>query len=115
MDNRIIRTMLIAAVFLRLQPVRSMQQDMMFSKTASTVENAANAMNTKNRLPHRRPPAMWLKMLGRVTKMRFGPLSGDTSNAKHAGKMIRPAVNATKVSSTATLTASPMSARPLPI
>ncbi len=68
----------------------------MFSNTARTVENAANAMNTKNRLPHRRPIAMWLKMFGRVTKIRFGPLSGDTLNAKHAGKMIRPAVKATK-------------------
>ena len=37
-DSRIISTMLMAAVFLRLQPVRSMQQDMMFSNTARTVE-----------------------------------------------------------------------------
>ena len=108
-------TVLNSATFLREAPVRSMQQDMMFSNTASTVENAANAMNTKNRLPHKRPIGMWLKILGRVTKIRFGPLSGETPNAKHAGKMIKPAVNATNVSRMATLTASPMSARPLPI
>ena len=92
-----------------------MQQDMMFSNTARTVEKAANAMNTKNRLPHRRPSAMWLKIFGSVTKIRFGPLSGATPKAKHAGKIIRPAVNATNVSRIATLTASPSNARPLPI
>ena len=39
------------ATFFRPAPVRSMPQEMMFSKTAKTVENAANARNTKNRLP----------------------------------------------------------------
>ena len=55
-----------------------MPQQMMFSKTASTVESAAKAMNRKNRLPHRRPIAIFAKMLGRVMKMRLGPLVWST-------------------------------------
>ena len=64
--------------FLRLQPDRSMVQDTMFSNTPSTVEKAAKLINTKNRLPHTRPRGMWLKILGRVMKIRLGPLSGCT-------------------------------------
>ena len=64
--------------FLRVQPVSSMPQQMMFSNTASTVDRAANAMNRKNRLPHRRPIAILAKMLGRVMKMRLGPLVWST-------------------------------------
>ena len=65
-----------------------------------TVVRAAALMNTKNRNPQKRPPAMLLKMLGRVMKMRPGPASGVTPKAKQAGKMMRPAVRATKVSRT---------------
>jgi len=64
--------------FLRLQPVSSMPQQMMFSNTASTVESAAKAMNRKNREPHNRPMAMLAKMLGRVMKIRLGPLVWST-------------------------------------
>ena len=42
------------------------------------VENAAKDINRKNRLPQRRPPLMALNTLGRVMKIRFGPLSGWT-------------------------------------
>ena len=59
--------------FLRVQPVSSMPQQMMFSNTASTVDRAAKAMNRKNRLPHSRPSAMLAKILGRVMKIRLGP------------------------------------------
>ena len=55
-----------------------MPQQMMFSNTASTVESAAKAMNRKNREPHRRPSAMLAKMLGRVMKIRLGPLVWST-------------------------------------
>ena len=51
---------------------------MMFSNTASTVDRAAKAMNRKNRVPHRRPSAMLAKMLGRVMKIRLGPLVWST-------------------------------------
>ena len=51
---------------------------MMFSNTASTVESAAKAMNRKNREPHNRPMAMLAKMLGRVMKIRLGPLVWST-------------------------------------
>ena len=59
--------------FLRVQPVSSMPQQMMFSNTASTVDRAAKAMNRKNRLPHNLPSAMLAKILGRVMKIRLGP------------------------------------------
>ena len=80
---------------------------MIFSNTAITVENAAKDIKMKNRLPQSRPPAMEMNTFGRVMKIRLGPLSGLIPKAKQAGKMINPAVNATQVSSTATLTASP--------
>ena len=80
---------------------------MIFSNTAITVENAANDINKKKKLPQIRPPAMEINTFGSVIKIRLGPLSGFTPKAKHAGKMISPAVIATKVSKTATLTASP--------
>ena len=83
---------------------------MMFSNTPITVENAANVMNTKNSAPQRRPIAIWLKIFGSVLKISAGPESGRTPYAKQAGKMIRPEVNATNVSSAATLTDSPRSA-----
>ena len=45
---------------------------MMFSKTARTVESAANDMNRKNRLPHNLPRPMFAKILGSVMNMRLG-------------------------------------------
>ena len=42
------------------------------------VEKDAKNINKKNRLPQILPPAMELKMLGRVIKIRDGPLSGLT-------------------------------------
>ena len=67
-----------SAAFLRVQPVRSMVQARMFSNTAMMVEKAAKLMNKKNRLPHTRPAGMSLNTLGRVMKMRLGPLSAGT-------------------------------------
>ena len=101
--------------FLLPQPVRSSTQAVISSKTASTVDSAANDMNTKNRLPHRRPRGMWLNMFGSVRKIRLGPLSTSTPYAKHAGKMISPEENATNVSSSATFTDSPRSDLSLPM
>ena len=101
-DSRIIRTMLTAAVFLRLQPGQ------IHAAGHDVLENSEHGRECRERHEHKEQScptagrtAMWLKMLGRVTKIRFGPLSGDTPNAKQAGKMIRPAVKATKVSSNA--------------
>ena len=51
----------------------SIQQERMFSKTASTVENAAKVINTKNNAPQRFPIGMLLNTLGSVTKIRLGP------------------------------------------
>ena len=72
------RTQLNQQVFLRLQPVRSMNIAAMFSNTPSTVEKAANDMKTKNSDPHSLPHFIWLKIFGRVMKMRDGPASGST-------------------------------------
>ena len=45
---------------------KSLVQDIIFSNTASTVDIAANDINTKNKLPHNLPSGMWLNILGRV-------------------------------------------------
>ena len=55
--------------FFRLQPKVSMQTARIFSNTARTVDKLAKIMNRKNSAPQNRPPAIWLKMLGRVTKI----------------------------------------------
>ncbi len=92
-----------------------MPQEMIFSNTARIVEKAANVMNTKNSVPHTRPPAIWLKIFGSVMKIRLGPISGLMSKAKQVGKMINPETNATKVSRIAIFTDSPSSDRLLSI
>ena len=71
-----ISTTLIAQAFFLDQPKRSILQEMMFSKTAITVESAANDMNTKNNAPQNLPPGILLNMLGRVMKISEGPASG---------------------------------------
>ncbi len=83
----------------------------MFSTTEMTVDSAAQLMNTKKRVPHIPPPGMELKILGSVMNTSPGPLSGLTPKAKQAGKIIRPAVKATKVSSPTISVASPVSVR----
>ena len=84
-----------------------MQMARMFSNTASTVEKLAKIMNRKNSAPQKRPPAMLMKTGGSVWKIREGPLSGVTPKVKQAGKMMVPAISATKVSSAQMRTASP--------
>ncbi len=51
---------------------------------------------------------MELKILGKVTKINPGPAPGSTPKEKQAGKIIRPAIRPTKVSSPAIQTASPV-------
>ena len=99
--------------FFLLQPVMSLVQEIRFSKIASTVENAANVINTKNRLPHSLPSGRWLKMFGSVINISFGPELTSTPYEKHAGNIISPEHSATKVSSTATFMDSPKRARSL--
>ena len=81
----------------------------MFSNTASSVESAENIINRKNSVPQRRPPAMWLNTVAMVSKSRLGPAFTSTPKVKQAGKIMRPAVTATKVSNMMTLTDSPSS------
>ena len=73
------------------------------------VDADAKNMQRKKIAPQSLPPAIELKIFGRVMKIRFGPLSGFTPNAKLAGKMISPDIRATHVSSTVIATASPAS------
>ena len=103
-----ISTRLTAQDFWRLHPVSSIPQEMMFSNTARIVENAAKNINKKNRLPQSLPSGIWLKIFGRVIKIRLGPEVWSTLNVKHAGKIINPESSATHVSRTVTHTASPV-------
>lgn len=57
-DRIIIIKILINEAFFLLHPVRSHEQEIIFSKTAITVDIAANAMNRKNMLPQMRPPGI---------------------------------------------------------
>ncbi|CCY82307.1 unknown [Clostridium sp. CAG:149] len=72
-ERIITTTRFTATAFFTEQPVRSVAKDTIFWNTAITVEPAANAMNTKNRLPQNLPPDILLNTLGRVTKIRDGP------------------------------------------
>ncbi len=65
-------------------------------------------MNMKNKAPQNLPKFMELKILGKVTKINPGPAPGSTPKEKQAGKIIRPAIRPTKVSSPAIQTASPV-------
>ena len=82
---------------------------MIFSNTAISVVIAANPMKRKNSAPQSLPPLIFAKMFGRVTNSRPGPDPGFTPYAKHAGKMISPAMSATEVSRAMTRIASPVS------
>ena len=104
-----------ATAVLRVQFHLSIDQLMRFSNTAMMVDSAAKLMNTKNSAPHSCPSGIWLNTLGSVTNTSPGPLPGSTANAKHAGKMMRPATSATAVSKPQMRSASPVSERSLPM
>ena len=93
------RIPLIIVDFFLPQPKLSMPLAIRFSKTAITVERLAKVIKRKKRVPHILPPAMLANTFGSVMKIREGPASGSTLKLKHAGKMIRPDITATKVSS----------------
>ena len=90
-----------------LQCNKSMPQELMFSNTASMVENAAKVIKTKKSVPQIWPPAIPLNTLGNVMKIRLGPLSGLMPKEKQVGKIISPETNATKVSNMAMFMDSP--------
>ena len=46
--------------------------------SAMMVEKLAKVINTKNSVPHRRPPVILANTLGRVIKISLGPASGLT-------------------------------------
>ena len=114
-ESKITAAALHSTAFLMVQPVKSVANDTIFWNTAITVDTAANDINRKNSDPTSLPPAILLNTFGSVTKISFGPWPGSILNAKHAGKMIRPAIKATKVSRIVTEIASPIRLRSLPI
>ena len=63
------------ALFL-LQLNKSIVIAIIFSYTAITVDNAANAINIKNNTSHITPPGIWLNTLGRVMNNNDGPAPG---------------------------------------
>ena len=69
-------TPLIRADFLRLIFHLSIQQAMIFSKTAMIVENAAKVINRKKNVPQILPPGIWIKTFGSVIKISSGPAPG---------------------------------------
>lgn len=75
-----------------------MQLERMFSNTAITVEKLAKVMKRKKRLPHKMPPFMFTKTLGKVIKIRLGPEFTSMPKQKQAGKIMIPDIIATKVS-----------------
>ena len=54
-----------------------------------------------------RPPDILIKTFGNVMKIKLGPAFTSTLQLKHAGKMIKPAIIATNVSSAQIRTPSP--------
>ena len=106
---------LMAMARLRVMFHSSIEKRRMFSNTAITVESAAKAMQRKNTVPHNCPNGICSNTAGRVRNTRLGPESGATPYAKHAGKMMRPAMMATSVSMPAICTASPVSLRSRPM
>ena len=72
-ESAVMSTRFTSPVFFLLHPVSSILQHMMFSKTARTVESAANDINMKKRLPHNLPRCIFANMLGRVMNIRLGP------------------------------------------
>ena len=78
MDRTSTPAKLMSTAFFRLIRHRSMVKEMMFSKTAITVDRAAKDRNRKKAAPHSRPMGMALKMLGRVMNTRGGPFSVAT-------------------------------------
>ena len=87
--------------------VRSIPHETIFSNTASTVENAANDIKIKKKLPHSLPSGILLKILGKVINMSEGPEVWSTPYVNVAGKIISPETIATKVSSITIVTDSP--------
>ena len=98
--------------FSRRTPHWSIENAIIVSNTAITVDSAAKLMNRKNSVPHSCPRGIALNTMGSVMNTSDGPEAGSTPKAK---KMTSPAMSATSVSSTPTRTASPVRRRSLPM
>ena len=77
-DSTKISMPFIKQAFLRLTLNKSVVQEIIFSKTANTVDNAAKLIKTKNKVPHNLPRGMLLKTFGKVINKSFGPLPTST-------------------------------------
>lgn len=78
MLNVIIIIKLMITLFLRDHPLRSIQNAIMFSKTAINVDSAAKLRNMKNSVPQMFPNGIFENTFGRVSNTRLGPLPGLT-------------------------------------
>ena len=65
-DNIISAKVLIKQDFFLLHPFNSIPKEIIFSKTAITVDIAANNINKKNNEPQIRPPGISLNTFGNV-------------------------------------------------
>ena len=108
MLSRMISTALTRTLLFLDQSNKSISKDMIFSNTATIVENAANVRNRKNKALHNCPPVIWANIFGIVINTRLGPDPGSIPKEKHAGMIMNPAISATNVSRAVMLTASPV-------
>ena len=97
-ESKVTATMFIKTDFLRLSPKSSIPKATIFSKTATIVVRAAKLINIKKRVPQILPPAMELKIFGKVIKINPGPAPASTLKEAAAGKIISPDMIATAVS-----------------
>ena len=111
----VVRTAVRMTTLRRESPHLSMLQARRFSNTAMTVESAAKLMNRKKSEPHSWPRGICSNTEGSVMNTSDGPASGLTPNARQAGKMMRPAMRATKVSRPQMRSDSPVMERSLSI
>ena len=93
-----IKIQLIITAFFLSQWKLSILVEIKFSKTAITVEKLAKVIKRKKRAPQILPNCICMKTFGKVKKIRGGPAFGSTPKLKQAGKIMSPAIIATKVS-----------------
>ena len=112
-DKTIINKTFIIAIFVLESLVFSSQNDIMFSKTAITVDNDAKIINKKKIVPIILPPGICVNILVKVVNKNDAPKFPTSATVcpplkvNAAGKIIKPDINATVVSKLTMVTASP--------
>ncbi len=88
----------------RVMPLLSHSQETVASTIEMDEVSAAMESIKKNRIPNRVPKGIAWKASGRLMKISPGPSPGFMPLAKITGKIASPAISATTVSASATLT-----------